>query len=152
MFSKLLFAVPISSKDAITVSSALQDLFSTFGGCDTILNDQGTELTAQVTSEVCRLMGLSQQFTPSFAHQCLSACERMHRLLEERFTPYVDKQKRNCDEKLPSIAFAINQSVNSTLGYSPFEIVFGYRPRFPLSPVSLTQFTKGMSGVHGQFS
>ena len=138
MFSKLLFAVPIPSKDAITVSSALYNLFTTFGGCDTILSDQGTEFTAQVTSEVCRLMGISQQFTPSFAHHCLGACERMHRTLEERLTPYVDKQKRNWDDKLPSIVFAINQSVNSTLGYSPFEVVFGYRPRFPLSPVSLT--------------
>ena len=62
----------------------------------------------------------------------------MHRTLEEHLTPYVDKQKRNWDDKLPSIVFAINQSVNYTLGYSPFEVVFGYRPRFPLSPVSLT--------------
>ena len=64
MFSKLLFSVSISSKDAITVSSALYNLFTTFGGCGTIPSDQGTEFTAQVTSEVCRLMGLSQQFTP----------------------------------------------------------------------------------------
>ena len=65
-------------------------------------------------------MGVSQQFTPSFAHHCVGACERMHRTLEERLTPYVDKHKRNWDDKLHSIVFDINQSVNSTLGYSPF--------------------------------
>lgn len=121
-----------------------------FGGCGTILSDQGTEFTAQVTSEVCRLMGISQQFTPSFVHNYLVAWENAPD--KERLTPHVDKQRKHWDVKLPSIVFAINQNVNSTLGYSPFEIVFGYRPRFPLSPVSLTQFTKGLSGVHGQFS
>lgn len=37
------------------------------------------------------------------------------------------------DEVLPAIIFAWNSSVHSTLRYSPFEVVFGQRPRFPLT-------------------
>ena len=38
---------------------------------------------------------------------------------------------------LAPIVFSMNNTVNSSLGYSPHEVVFGQRPRFPLSPTSL---------------
>ena len=38
---------------------------------------------------------------------------------------------------LPSVTFAINASVNSGMGFSPFEILYGQRPHFPLSPLGL---------------
>ncbi len=34
---------------------------------------------------------------------------------------------------LPSVTFSINQSVNTTSGYSPHEIIYGQRPHFPLT-------------------
>ncbi|KAK3105335.1 hypothetical protein FSP39_022873 [Pinctada imbricata] len=138
MFSKLLFTVPIPNKDAVTVSEALFQLLTTYGSCNTILSDQGSEFIAQVTREVCTRMNITQQFTPAFAHHCLGACERMHRTLEERLTPFIDQHKRNWDDLLSSVTFAINQSVNSSAGYSPFEIVYGSRPKFPLLPSSRT--------------
>jgi hypothetical protein len=46
-------------------------------------------------------------------------------------TPYIQKGKQ-WDNVLPAITFAINASVNSSTKYSPFEVVFGSRPNFPL--------------------
>ncbi|KAK3097378.1 hypothetical protein FSP39_009117 [Pinctada imbricata] len=137
MFSKYLFALAIPNKDAITVSEALFTLFTSFGVCHTILSDHGTEFIATVTKEVCRLMGIAQQFTPSFTHHCLGACERTHRTIEERLTPFVEGNKRNWDVQLSSIVFAINQSVNTSTGFSPYEVIFGSRPKFPLLPVNV---------------
>ena len=132
MLSKFIYAVPIPNKDAITVSEAMYSLFTTFGVCDTILSDHGSENIAAVTREVCKRMGIAQQFTPSFTHHCLGSCERVHKTLEERLTPYVDAKRRDWDVHLSSVVFAINQSVNSSTGYSPFEVIFGCRPKFPL--------------------
>lgn len=61
MFSKLLYAKPIPNKDAITVSEALMDLFTQFGTCDTLICDRGTEFTAKVTPELCKVMHIQQQ-------------------------------------------------------------------------------------------
>jgi len=44
-----LVAIAIANKDAITVSEALFQLFNTYGVCDTLIADQGTEFTAKVT-------------------------------------------------------------------------------------------------------
>lgn len=38
---------------------------------------------------------------------------------------------------LPAKVFTMNASVNSTSGYSPHKSVYGHRPRFPLSGVSI---------------
>ena len=132
MFSKFLYAVPIRNKDAVTVSEALFELFTTFGCCDCLLSDRGTEFTARVTAELCKLLQIPQQFSPSFVHHCLGAVERSHATLASRLTPYMNPNCNNWDVYLHSVVFAMNNSVNAGLGYSPFEVIFAQRPSFPL--------------------
>ena len=133
MFSKFLYAVPIRNKDAVTVSEALFQLFTTYGCCDCLLSDRGTEFTARVTSELCKLLLITQQFSPSFVHHCLGAVERSHATLAARLTPYMNANCNNWDVYVHSVVFAMNNSVNAGLGYSPFEVIFAQRPRFPLA-------------------
>lgn len=132
MFSKYVVAYPIKSKDAVTVAQAFSKLITDFGVCNTIISDQGSECIAKVTSELCKMLHVAQQFTPAFMHHCLGACERVHATLAERLTPYLTNEKSNWEECLSSIVFSINWSVNTSLGYSPYEIVFLRRPKFPL--------------------
>lgn len=132
MFSKYLFTMPISNDDALTVGIAIFQLISTFGVCETFVSDQGSEFIAKATKETCKLLRIHMDFIPSYAHHCLGACERTHRVLGTKLTPYMNNHRNNWEEILPAIVFSINTSVNSTNGYSPFEIVFGQRPCFPL--------------------
>lgn len=39
----------------------------------------------------------------------------------------------NWDQMVNSVVFSMNNSVNTSTGYSPFEIIYGQRPKFPLS-------------------
>ncbi len=144
MFSKYIVGIPIANKDALTVATALFQLFCTYGVCQTLISDRGTEFTAKVTRELCRLLGVPQQFTPSFMHHCLGACERTHATLATKLTPFMDSGKRNWQDVLPAALFSMNSAVNRSLGYSPHEIVFGQRPRFPLAlpPVNLDTIPK----------
>ena len=132
MFSKYNIGIPIRNKDALTVSNAFFELITTFGVCNTIISDQGSEFIANVTTELCKLLHIAQQFTPAFMHHCLGACERTHATLAERLTPYMSEDKKNWDQMLSPILFSMNCSVNTSLGYSPYEILFGSRPKFPL--------------------
>ena len=75
MFSKLLFVCPLLNNDAITVSQAI--------------SDHGTKLINKCTAEFCRLLEVTHEFTPSFAHHCLGACERQHRTFLERVSTLV---------------------------------------------------------------
>ena len=116
----------------MSISTALFQLFCTYGVGKVLISDNGSGFTAKVTQEVCKMLQIPQQFTPSFMHSCLGACERIHGVLAERLTPYIE-QGKNWVDMLPAIVFSINSSVNSSTGFTPFEIIFGQRPRFPLA-------------------
>jgi hypothetical protein len=62
----------------------------------------------------------------------MGAVERSHATLAARLTPYMNDDCNNWDLHLDSVVFAMNNAVNSSLGYSPFEVVFSQRPRFPM--------------------
>ena len=91
-------------------------------------------------AEVCRQLCIPQEFTPSYIHHCLGACDRSHRTLEERFSSYVNKNRNNWVDFLSSITLSINKSVNAGLGYSPHEIIFGQRPQYPMVTPQIADF------------
>lgn len=80
---------------------------------------------------MCKLLEVTQEFTPAFAHHCLGACERQHRTLAERLTTHVLRGKQ-WENELHSVVFSMNSCVNNSIDFSPFEIIFGKRPNFPL--------------------
>ena len=136
MFSKYLFTVPLPNSDSITVSQAIFQLICTFGVCDCIISDRGSEFISSCTREVCKMLSIVQDFTPSFIHHCLGLCERTHRTVAERLTPYFTKGVQ-WDKILHAITFSFNVSANATTKYSPYEVLYGFRPQFPLTISSL---------------
>ena len=127
-----MYADAIPNSDTLTVGKALFKLVTQFGVCETIISDQGSEFISACFKEVCRLLDIQKEFTPSNMHHCLGACERPHRTLAERITPYIEKGS-NWEDVLPGIIFSMNSTPNASSKYSPFEIVFGERPKFPIS-------------------
>lgn len=140
MFSKYLVTIPLANKDTLSVASGLTQLFTKYGVCDTLLSDVGSENISKCMAQVCRQLCIPQEFSPAFVHKCLGAVERAHRTMAERLTPYMNNRLNNWIDVLSSITFSINQSVHSDSKYSPHEIVFGQRPKFPLSPPTPTDF------------
>jgi IS30 family transposase len=45
MFSKFMFAYPLRNKDAATICEALYHMFTTYGVCQTLISDRGSEFT-----------------------------------------------------------------------------------------------------------
>ena len=87
-------------------------------------------------AEGCRHLCIPQEFSPSFVHKCLGAVERKHHTMAERLTPYMNSKLNNWIDILSRITFSINQSFYSGSKYSPHEIIFGQRPKFPQSLVT----------------
>lgn len=66
MLSKFLFTVPLAADDAFIVSEGLYLLFPTFGSCDTLISDRGTEFTAKVTQHLVIYLKSSRNSHPVF--------------------------------------------------------------------------------------
>ncbi|CAG2185962.1 unnamed protein product [Mytilus edulis] len=115
MFSKFIFAHPLRNNDALTVCEVIYRMFTQFGVCKTLVSDRGSEFVNQCTAGLCKLLEVTQEFTPAFAHHCLGACERQHRTLNERLTAHVLKDKL-WETEINSVTFSMNSSVNSSQG------------------------------------
>ena len=64
--------------------------------------------------------------------QSQGALERFHQTLKNMLQAYCLQEKRKWDEGLPLLLFAVRESVQESLGFNPFELVFGHIPRGPM--------------------
>jgi hypothetical protein len=62
--------------------------------CQALISDRGGEFTNKCASELCKLLEVTQEFTPAFAHHWLRACERHHRTLAERLTTRTGSERK----------------------------------------------------------
>ena len=73
-FSNFVFAVPLRNCDALSVSQAIFNLFCTFGVGSTVISDQESEFIGKCTVEVCKMLNVQQDLTPSMMQHCLGSC------------------------------------------------------------------------------
>ena len=67
--------------------------------------------------------------------QSQGALEHFHQTLKSMIQTYCEDHKRDWDEGIPLLLFAVREVVQESLGFSPFELVFGRTVRGPLKLV-----------------
>jgi hypothetical protein len=60
--------------------------------------------------------------------------EVFNKTVKKYLASYVDETTLNWDEFLPTLMLAYNTSYHSTIATTPFELLFGVRPRLPSLP------------------
>ena len=64
--------------------------------------------------------------------QSQGALECFHQTLKNMTRVYCCEVERDWDEGVPLLLFAVREAVQESLGFSPFELVFGHSVRGPL--------------------
>jgi hypothetical protein len=57
--------------------------------------------------------------------------ERSHRILKEYLRHYIDNDQSNWDEWVPYAVYVYSTSIHTSTGYTPFELVFGFKSSMP---------------------
>ena len=65
----------------------------------------------------------------AFHPQMDGAMEQVNRSIAQILCTVVSNDQKDCSGKCPMVEFAINSSVNATMGYAPFELNHGYMPQ-----------------------
>ena len=63
--------------------------------------------------------------------QSQGAIERFHGTLKTMIRAFVESQPKEWDEAIPFLLFAVRDAPTESLGFSPFELVFGHEVRGP---------------------
>ena len=126
-------AVPLKNHTAEEVANALAQIFSHFGLPEEILSDQGTEFMSELMQHFLFQFGIKQIRASPYHPETNGSCERFHRTLKSMIRAMVNDFNDSWCECLPWALFAYREIPVETLGFSPFELMYGYSVRGPLS-------------------
>lgn len=130
-------AYPIPDKEALTVAKYLLHFCQHFGVPKRFHSDQGTEFMNKLMKQFVKFLGSSQTFNTAYHPQTNGALERFHGTLRDHIRMYHTRKLKNWDQIIPLAIICHNTSLNTSTGYTPYELLFGYKPRpfFSLKPI-----------------
>ena len=128
-------AIPLSSVRSIVIVDALVNFFTKFGLPKILQSDCGTNFTSKVFKSKMEELGIQHQTSVPYRPELPGVVERFHQTLKSMIKKYGEQQDRNWDKELPYLLFAIRSAPNDSLGFAPFELVFGHRVRGPLDVI-----------------
>ncbi|KAK5854605.1 hypothetical protein PBY51_004785 [Eleginops maclovinus] len=122
-------AVPLRNISAKSVAQALFHIISRVGIPKEILTDQGTSFMSRTLRELYELLGVRSIRTSVYHPQTDGLVERFNKTLKNMVRKFVHEDSRNWDKWLDPLLFAVREVPQSSTGFSPFELLFGRKPR-----------------------
>ena len=136
----------MANQEAVTVAQKFEDYLARHGTPRSLLTDQGRNFESALLQEICRRYGIEKRSTSPYHPQCNGQTERFNRTMNEMLSQYVSQNEKDWDIWLPSVLFAYRSAVHASTGKTPFEMLYGRRPRLPIEceiPCFDAALTKG---------
>ena len=125
-------AIPLRNIKTKTIVRALVKFFTFVGLPKSVQSDQGSNFMSGVFQQVTHKLGIKQYRSSAYHPESQGALERFHQTLKNMIGLYCYDTEKEWDEGIHLLLFAVRESVQESLGFSPFELVFGHTVRGPL--------------------
>ncbi len=103
-----------------------------FGFPQVIQTDQGTNFMSRLFKQVLSQLNIKHVTSSAYHPESQGVLERFHQTLKAMFSKYCAESGKGWDEGLPLLLFAVRETVQESLGFSPADLVFGHTVRGPL--------------------
>jgi transposase InsO family protein len=125
-------AIPLKSIEASVVAEALWQIWTRMGIPAEILTDRGTQFTSELMREMNRLLAIRGLTTTPYHAQTNGLVERFNGTLKLMLRKLTEEQPKQWDRFVPALLFAYREVVQESLGFSPFELLYGRTVRGPM--------------------
>ena len=98
-----------------------------------------------IFQQVMHELGIMQYKSSAYHPESQGALERFHQTLKNMIRSYCFDKEKNWDEGIHLLLFAVRQSVQESLGFSPFDLVFRHTVRGPLKLLKYIFFSQMMT-------
>ncbi|XP_074648994.1 uncharacterized protein LOC141904313 [Tubulanus polymorphus] len=122
-------AIPLRKIDTPSICKALVKFFTLFGLPRSLQSDNGSNFMSGIFQQVMFQLGISQSKSSPYHPESQGALERFHQTLKSMLRVYCNENGKDWDEGVHLLLFATRESVQESLGFSPFELVFGHQVR-----------------------
>ncbi len=124
-------AIPLRAITARSVAEGLWNIFARTSIPEIILTDQGSQFCSRLVKELCELVQIQKVRTSPYHPQTNGCIERMHSTFKSVLGKCIE-EKKDWVAQVPFVLFVLRQMPHSDLGFSPFDLVYGFRVRTPL--------------------
>ena len=126
-------AIPLRTITARSVIKALIRYFSWVGlPKHALQSDNGSNFLAKVFDQVMQELRIKHITSSPYHPESQGALERFHSTLKNMLRAYCFENQKSWDEGVPLVLFAARECEQESLGFSPFQLVFGHEVRGPL--------------------
>ena len=108
------------------------EYFSMFGFPQRLMSDQGTGFTSKVIAAMCSLLGIEKIWTTPYHPQSNGSAKRVHQTLRQMIGKLDLEKCQKWPVHLGSVLIAYNATQSLVTGYSPYYLMFGWRPWLPI--------------------
>ncbi|XP_053407213.1 uncharacterized protein LOC128559482 [Mercenaria mercenaria] len=126
-------AIALPSIETERVAEALVDMYSRLGVPEEMLTDCGSQFTSELMAEVSRLLSLRQLTTTPYHPMCNGLVEKFNGSLKQMLKRMCSERPRDWDRYLNAMLFAYREVPQESLGFSPFELLYGRTIRGPIT-------------------
>ena len=141
-FTRFAQAYPCRNKSRKTAADKLiNDVIFRFGFPQQIHHDQGKEFVNSLFHSLEQLTGISRSRTTPYHPMGNGQCERFNQTLFGMLRTMTESQTSNWKNHVNKMTFAYNSTRNDATGFSPFELLFGRKPRLPIDIIFEKQET-----------
>ena len=126
-------AIPMKGIDTIECAEELVNIFSRIGIPQEILSDRGSQFVSDLMREISRLLSVRQLQTTPYHAQCNGLVERWNGTLRRMIQKMAAEKPSDWDRYIPALLFSYREVAQASLGFSPFELVYGRSVRGPIS-------------------
>lgn len=131
-FTRWCETYPLPDMKATTVASTLVNEFFARFGCPRRLHSDGAaNFTGAVLAETCRLLGIEKSKISPYHPEGNAKAERLMRTILDMLSKYLDSNHAEWDVHLPLLMLGYRAQIHSSLGYSPYYLMFAREPRLP---------------------
>ena len=125
-------AIPLRNIKAPTIVKSLIKFFTLVGLPKSLQSDQGSNFMSGLMQQVMFQLGIKQFKFTAYHPESQGALERFHQTLKNMLRAYCTEHNKDWDEGVHLVLFASREAVQESLGFSPFELLFGRTVRGPL--------------------
>ena len=122
-------AFPLKRITAQAVIKVLIKFFTFVGLPKSIQSDQGSNFTSRVFKQVMNELCVRHIQSSAYHPESQGCLERFHQTLKRMLKVYCLEFSKDWDEGVNVLLFAVREAKQDSLGFSPFELVFGHNVR-----------------------
>nr|XP_054761342.1 uncharacterized protein LOC129267739 [Lytechinus pictus] len=126
-------AIPLKSISTVDVAEALVTVCIVGVGvlCE-VMSDLGTQFVSDLMRKVSQLLSVKQITSSRYHPMCNGLVERYNGVIKTALRRLCSEEPRQWNRYLPALLFALREAPSSSLGFSPFELLYGRHVRGPM--------------------